>query len=1023
MGMLKSLQLLKEELQKKSLDKYFDIEMPVNDYTFVTKYGDLVSVFELNGLTTLILGNVLDETASKIDRYFYSILKEGQHTIDWNFERDKSRTRREIRSAMLRDRETVKRLNLDGMDIMQENEDINTALCVYQKSHLVLWTHVSALDERSLSIDSARNRKLVERFNVRLDGAPNPFKLVPKLVGKHEKRLEELKQCFEDAKTKARLLHIKEAATTMALQADPLGHDDSYVPQFPFDKQEYQRTAKDYNLHLVRKPYAEDPVQSFSNFCPDHFAKQVCAQPVNEYEAGMIKIGTTYQCPMLMRVFPREDSSFLAWLAEIDKQVPIRINFRLTDGKDTMFEFKKAFAALVRWGHPDNKTFSSAASKRSVEMASKIAYCGLQISATTWANDPDSALANRETLMRATNRWSQAKLTADLGDPTETYVSTIIGGTKTNPGVTAFPPLRSAIELLPIVQTGRIWNYSSLIFRTLTDVIYPFEVAARNQNSHMDLFIAPPRQGKSVMANAINKALIEKAGNRQLPYITICDIGPTSVGLGRCIQDMLSEKDKSKVVFHTFNINQKEKINPFDIQFGLTEPLAEEHSFMARVLRIFCTDDNTGDIPSNCEGLINKVIRVTFAKGKDIRSPKRYVPGVDKEADELIIQHQLEVNEDTTQFELRDILFKAGALAAAKRAHYRAMPLIDDFIDVASTTTEIQKDYSIPVGNSDKFTVIDYFVLKLKEAVDKYKLFNGHTMLDFESARVVIMDLKAVVPTGAMSNSGHSPEAQQAGLFYMVARNLGARNYFLRSSMEDGHLPFWPELYRAYQRKRIEQIEQLPKRLQYDEYHCTNGCYGFRAQVAYDGKEGPKWGLSQAIISQAPSDFDDALFELYTNLFVFGGLEKNAIDYLSKKVQLSEAAVDAMANWLHGPRKGGSCFLLQSKIDQKVFSQILRFAKGPLELWSMTTQKEDRPIREALIHKLGAKQARWLLSKVFPKSTAVDWLQHREHMLEGKTQEMNKEQLEDTLSAECIEMLMRKYQDHLEGENVSEQLQ
>jgi hypothetical protein len=256
----------------------------------------------------------------------------------------------------------------------------------------------------------------------------------------------------------------------------------------------------------------------------------------------------------------------------------------------------------------------------------------------------------------------------------------------------------------------------------------------------------------------------------------------------------------------------------------------------------------------------------------------------------------------------------------------------------------------------------------MKETINKYGIFTRHTVKDFDSAKITIIDVKPMIDTS--TDIG----IVQTGIFMLLARFIGCKDFILN----DDHIQRFDPIYREYQKKRILDIRSTPKRVTYDELHTTNKCTAFRDQLAFDVKEGPKWNTSICVISHEPDDFGPLLTQC-TNLFVLGDLPSKYVIELDRILGLSEEAKFIFRNsMLHGPQKGGSSFLLRSILTTGTFEQVYRFPKGAMELWSYTTEKRDMPLRDRIVDKIGTKDARQLLSKIFKDGTAEKWFYAQE---------------------------------------------
>jgi intracellular multiplication protein IcmB len=124
----------------------------------------------------------------------------------------------------------------------------------------------------------------------------------------------------------------------------------------------------------------------------------------------------------------------------------------------------------------------------------------------------------------------------------------------------------------------------------------------------------------------------------------------------------------------------------------------------------------------------------------------------------------------------------------------------------------------------------DLFERYIYDIIRKYPTLNSPTRLDFGSARIIVLDLAEVAPTGSAAAN------RQTEMMYMLARHILARNFFLKPD----YLPYVPSrsanITGAGSRRSYESV----KRLDYDEWHRTQGSPQVRAQAELDMREGPQ---------------------------------------------------------------------------------------------------------------------------------------------------------------------------------------
>ena len=96
-----------------------------------------------------------------------------------------------------------------------------------------------------------------------------------------------------------------------------------------------------------------------------------------------------------------------------------------------------------------------------------------------------------------------------------------------------------------------------------------------------------------------------------------------------------------------------------------------------------------------------------------------------------------------------------------------------------------------------------------------------------------------------------------------------------------------------------------------------------------------------ALLSQSLDDFDPIMVEFATSIFIMDAGPEQAIKKTAKIFGLSETAVHALRERVHGPREGGATFLAQFATKEGMNTQLLTSTLGPIELWSFSTTAED----------------------------------------------------------------------------------
>ena len=214
-----------------------------------------------------------------------------------------------------------------------------------------------------------------------------------------------------------------------------------------------------------------------------------------------------------------------------------------------------------------------------------------------------------------------------------------------------------------------------------------------------------------------------------------------------------------------------------------------------------------------------------------------------------------------------------------------------------------------------------------------------------------------------------TPEGRlRTTIMYLFARQLAAKNYFLRL---DNIIPVSPAIYHEYHRKRVANIENEKKVIAYDETHNAKDISIFSATMLKDGREGRKWGIRIINSSQFLGDHSLELLNSATSVFIMKGGNKLDDKLLEDIWQISPDVILRLQREAVGPTSEGGTLLAIFKTKVGKIVQMLTNTVGPIELWAFSTTLEDVALRNELYKRIGSFNARKVLANEFPSGTAI----------------------------------------------------
>jgi intracellular multiplication protein IcmB len=600
----------------------------------------------------------------------------------------------------------------------------------------------------------------------------------------------------------------------------------------------------------------------------------------------------------------------------------------------------------------------------------------MRVSFATWApvDEPAKLRRRMSLLSQRIEGWGNAKSTTIVGDPLEGVMGTVPGLSLASTANPSLALLGDALAMLPWNLTASPWESGSVVFRRPDGGIWCYDPAGgRKRPLVCDVIVAPPGSGKSVLANTINVGLcLSSAGigtqGAKLPLIGKVDIGRSAEGFVQLVQEALGPDRRHEAIFVSMQFAPGFEFNIFDLQVGLEYPLPLERAFLQNFLALATAPPNRTTPFEGLSQLIEAVIDEAYRICASDEGGKHYRRGVEPEVDRAIGRYKIDLHPDRPFW--RDVvnaLCDLGQYRLAEIAQRHAVPVVQDLIS-AVRTDQVQDGFKDLRVQETSESAPQIFERYIEDLIRRFPTLNAPTQLDFGPARIIVIDLQSVAPKG-------SPAAQrQTEMMYLLARHILARNFFLHPE----YLPFVPERVYAYHQKRFSEVKETVKRLDYDEWHRTEGSPLICAQAERDVREGRKHNVQIGFASQLLGDFSDGILAQSTGRFVLRAGDQREVDDVVKRFALSEASAKIIRYRLTGPKKTGAPFLaLLSTDGGAAYEQLLINSLGPVELWALSTTPGDTNLRNRLYARVGFSEGLRRLSKVFPAGSAIDEIERR----------------------------------------------
>ncbi|HSW70018.1 MAG TPA: type IV secretion protein IcmB [Gammaproteobacteria bacterium] len=941
---------------KQTAESYCDLETADDKTTLVARDGSLISVIRVFGVTQLIGTDEFESIHAGITQSLQPTLKRVGHVVQVYFSYDRAAVKPEIDEILSPAKATASRLKLSLDDLFKERVDYLSKFCAHEELYFVLWTRPYSLTKEQFQRANKEKIKFIRDNKIPpFKNGQNLIAAIPDLRETHASFVRSLVTDLNAVNVYSQLLEVHDALYAARYSIDSDFTDSNWRPALPGDSIPVREA----------RPLAGE----LSGLMWPPVARQIFPRDAMAIDARTIRVGDRIYTPLFIDLFPQELKSFMVLFSKtLPTQVPWRISFLIESGGLNILRFKSIMASILSWTAAQNALVHDATKLlKEIENNTDDAVVKLQVSLATWAPEGNIRLLRTRSaeLAKAVEGWGTCEVSEVSGDVFAGYASSLLAFNANSIATPAVAPLSDVVYMLPYTRPASAWKFGAVLLRSPDGKPWPYQPGSAQQTTWIDLMYARPGSGKSVLSNSINLALCLSGGIQRLPRIAIIDIGPSSSGLISLLKEAMPAATKHQVAYHRLRMTPDYSINPFDTQLGCRYPTAQERGFLVNFLTLLATPlgaERPYDGISDMAGLVvDELYKYLADEGK----AHLYTSGLEPLVDDILSEIGFVLDERTTWWEITDALFLAGFHHEATLSQRYATPVLPDAAAICRTQVieDLYGQVKAPTGEP----LIQAFGRMISSAVREYSVLSGVTKFDIGDARVISLDLDEVAKSG-----GDAAERQTA-VMYMLARYVLARHYYLT---EDA-LSDFPDAYREYHRVRIGEIREDPKRIVYDEFHRTSKARAVRDQVILDMREGRKWNVQIALISQSLEDFDPVMVEFGTSIFIMDAGPEQAIKRSTEIFGLSETARVALKTRVHGPREGGATFLAQFATKSGINTQLLTSTLGPVELWAFSTTAEDARTRNKLYVKIGPAEARRVLANLFPSGSVKSLIEMR----------------------------------------------
>lgn len=952
-----SISGLLSSMIKQTFHEYIPLETTISDSIVATQSGELITVIKIDGVNDVLSNNEMQGRHNDFCTKLRGQFESGSHQLQIVFSYDPDNAVRELEAMTKPSRDACKNIGLDDEILIGSSIEKIARTSAEETCYLILYTTYAGLTGIESKLHKKRVKSAMKDKPFWREGQ-NVFIETTSIIQRHRSYCEAITEELSNISIHSEQLDAHAAIRSLREAIEPDYVTPEWKPRLVGDKVPLKNTNN-------------DDLASYPRIAEQILTTQPKVEDMNIHVGGRI-------CrPFLMKVPPREIGLFSTLFNRMPVGVPYRLSFHIESGVMDGAGMKIILSNFTSWMMASNKRIRDGWKHlREIQDANVDTIVGWRVGGLTWAKDEDDLELRYAQVVRAFEGWGESKVITDSNDPFESFLATcpMLSKDMLRSSMPA-APLMDLAPTMPLFRPNLPWNYGGLLFTSFDGRAMPMELASSIQTMWNAIIIAPPGYGKSVLMLNMVIAMIVRGGNKSLPKIGIIDIGPTSAGLINMLKFLLPDHMKDLVVRERLQFTEKYSINPMDTYMGKRTPLSIDRDFVVNLICMLCTPDSLATPYPNTKEIVGMAVDSAY-RGKSNEEQSKYSEGIDETVDKVISDYDVQIDEDTTWWELVDALFLLDKFDEASSAQRYAVPLISDVARVMIQDPGIRDLYGTDKISGEGVDLLHALSRNLTAAVSEYGIFNKPTIFNVDRKRIVALDLDEVAKS----------RGKKSAVMYMVARHVLAKTYYF----DDEHISEFPEQYRNYYERFYLENKGMAKGMFMDEFHRTEPLTGadassviVRSQTKVDQREGRKFNVQVVLASQAYTDFDDEMIGLTSTRYILGSGSEKEIQNISKSLGLNLAATIVIRKHLHGPGPRGSNMLINYKTKKGTFSQAATLTCSSERLWFLSTTTEDQIILKILFNEFPQKDAIKFLAKKFPGGSAKSEIEARLQIQNG----------------------------------------
>ena len=205
---------------KQNVGDYCTLQTADSKTVLVSDDGSLCSIIEIRGVKCLVGQDEFDHVLQGFLRSIQSNMSRVGYSIQCFFEYDREGVGADIDNNYAQSRETVKGLNMQLDDLLEERLSYVAEYCAREKVYLVLWTKPTSLTSEQMKTAMKEKSKLLAEKQVVFRYTQNLIAAIPDLRNTHDSFVRSVSDDLNGLGVVNHAMPVHEAVAAIRMSVD-----------------------------------------------------------------------------------------------------------------------------------------------------------------------------------------------------------------------------------------------------------------------------------------------------------------------------------------------------------------------------------------------------------------------------------------------------------------------------------------------------------------------------------------------------------------------------------------------------------------------------------------------------------------------------------------------------------------------------------------------------------------------------------------------------------------------------------